>query len=55
MYLLVAVCDATGGEIIGNDTTDTYLPLTLNCYYNYADDVILNTEMDIPIEPYYNE
>ena len=55
MYLLVAVCDATGGEIIGNDTTDTYLPLTLSCYYNYADDVILNTEMDIPIEPYYNE
>ena len=47
MYLWIALEDKTDGQIFGEDTFDTYLPLTMNCYYDYATDLTLNMEMDI--------
>ena len=55
MYLWIALEDKTDGQIFGEDTFETYLPLTMNCYYDYATDLTLNMEMDIEISPYHNE
>lgn len=55
MYLWIALEDKTDGQIFGENTFETYLPLTMNCYYDYATDLTLNMEMDIEISPYHNE
>lgn len=55
MYLWIALEDKTDGQIFGENTFETDLPLTMNCYYDYATDLTLNMEMDIEISPYHNE
>ena len=55
MYLSVAVSGTENAEIFDETNIEKYLPLTMNCYYKYDSDLVVDTEMDIEVEPYYGE
>lgn len=55
MYLNITVIEETSEQELKDTSIETYLPLTMNCYYNYSPELTLDTEMDLTIEPYYNE